>query len=295
MNSDVADPAPHEGGLRIHQVSTLLGVPAPTLRSWERRYGLPTTVRSRGGHRRYMDNELRQLRLMRDEVAHGRRAADAALRVRMLLDDEDPAAAWITELLDASAGMQPRDIEAVLDRAEQELTLPRTVDAVLLPALRQVGNWWETGRCDVAQEHLTTETVRHWLSRRTVLGGDPTGPAVVLACGPRDQHSVGLEALAALLAPHRIQSHLTGARTPPDALLACMRRTRAAAAVVVSQLPTNRRASVEALTVAAQTERPLFYAGNAFLFATARKGVPGTYLGESISGAADRIVESVTR
>jgi hypothetical protein len=294
MNADVIDPGMREGGLPIQQVSALLGVPAPTLRSWERRYGLPTTLRSRGGHRRYSEAALRQLRLMRDEVAHGRRAADAALRVRMLVGGEDPAAAWITELLTVSQRMQPVELQLVLDRAEAELGLPAMVDAVLMPALRQVGNWWESGRCDVGQEHLTTEAVRQWLSRRAVLGADPTSPSVVLACGPRDQHTVGLEALAALIAPHGLQAHFTGARTPPDALLSCVQRTAAAGVVVVSHLPTNRRAAVEALNRVAPTRRPLFYAGNAFLFAAARKGVPGTYLGESLSSAADLLATSVT-
>ena len=68
-------------GLQIHQVSDLLGVPAPTLRSWERRYGLPTTDRSSGGHRRYSEEALVQLRLMRDEVARGRRAADVLVQL----------------------------------------------------------------------------------------------------------------------------------------------------------------------------------------------------------------------
>ena len=37
----------------------------------------------------------------------------------------------------------------------------------------------------------------------------------------------------------------------------------------------------------------LFYAGNAFLFPSARTGVPGTYLGESLSDAADLILDSL--
>jgi len=73
-------------GLSIRTVSEALGVPAPTLRSWELRYGLPTTLRSSGGHRRYSEEALNELRLMRDEVARGRRAGDAARAVRVLLD-----------------------------------------------------------------------------------------------------------------------------------------------------------------------------------------------------------------
>jgi methanogenic corrinoid protein MtbC1 len=293
MDSDVVDRKTQERGLPIQQVSTLLGVPAPTLRSWERRYGLPATVRSAGGHRRYSETELQQLRLMRDEVAHGRRAADAALRVRMLLNAERPGAMWVTALLAGSQRMRPTEIHNVLDRAEEKLGLPSTLDDVLMPAMRQVGNWWSSGTCDVGQEHLTTEAVRQWLSRRLVLGTDPSAPAVVLACGPRDQHSLGLESLAALLAARGLQSHLAGAHTPPDAMVSCVKRTNAGALIVVSHLPSHRRPTVEALKVATQLGRPLFYAGNAFLFAGARKGVPGTYLGESLAAATESVVSAL--
>jgi methanogenic corrinoid protein MtbC1 len=293
MDSDVVDRRALESGLPIHQVSALLGVPAPTLRSWERRYGLPATVRSAGGHRRYSETELQQLRLMRDEVAYGRRAADAALRVRMLLSAERPGAQWVDALLEGSRNMRPTEIQDVLDRAEAELGLPCTLDDVLMPAMRQVGNWWSTGACDIGQEHLTTEAVRQWLSRRLVLGTD-SAPAVVLACGPRDQHSLGLEMLAALLAARGLQSHLTGAHTPPDAMVSCLTRTNAGALVVISHLPSHRRPTVEALKVATRVGRPLFYAGNAFLFAGARKGVPGTYLGESLAEAAALVAGALT-
>jgi DNA-binding transcriptional MerR regulator len=59
------DASPGEEALSIQTVSERLGVPAPTLRSWERRYGVPDTPRSPGGHRRYSAEALNQLRRMR--------------------------------------------------------------------------------------------------------------------------------------------------------------------------------------------------------------------------------------
>jgi hypothetical protein len=82
--------------LAIKEAGELLHVPAPTLRSWERRYGLPTTARSAGGHRRYTSEALNQLRLMRDEIAIGRPAADSARWVRGLLEVTNPPASEST-------------------------------------------------------------------------------------------------------------------------------------------------------------------------------------------------------
>lgn len=52
------DPPVADTGLSINEASRLLRVPAPTLRSWERRYDLPTTGRTPGGHRRYLAGDL---------------------------------------------------------------------------------------------------------------------------------------------------------------------------------------------------------------------------------------------
>ena len=294
MATDAREPTVADG-LQIQQVSHLLGVPAPTLRSWERRYGLPTTHRSSGGHRRYSDDALMELRLMRDEVARGRRAADAARAVRELLEPGGPGTALVQELLAASQRMEPGAIRGVLDRANDELGLAITLDHVLMPAMRQIGAWWETGRCDVAQEHLTTEVARGWLARMTSLAPVPAHERpVLLACGPRDLHTLGLEALAGLLTHRQHGCRVLGARTPERTLVTAAVATEAVAVVVVSHLATQRRPAVAALRAVAATGRPVFYAGNAFLFPAARGDVPGTYLGDSLATAADVIAAALT-
>lgn len=283
-------------GLAIQQVSDLLGVPAPTLRSWERRYGIPATPRSDGGHRRYSTDALHELRLMRDEVARGRKASDAARSVRALLDTDNPAQARVQRLLAASHRLEPRTVRQVLEDARAELGLGATLDEVLMPTMRQIGSWWESGHCDVAQEHLTTEAARGWLSWLVSIAPAPAHPApVLLACGPRDLHTLGLEALAALLAQEGIATRSLGARTPQRTLLAAVVATEAPAVVVVSHLPTQRRPAVEALLAVAGTGPLVFYAGNAFLFPDSREGVPGSYLGVNLTGAAAMIRERLLR
>ena len=81
-SDSAADGAPSEAGdeqLTIQQASTILNLPAPTIRSWERRYGVPHADRSSGGHRRYTRDQLDQLSRMRDLIAQGRRPVEAAL------------------------------------------------------------------------------------------------------------------------------------------------------------------------------------------------------------------------
>ncbi len=290
------DPSGTSDGLSIKEAGRFLGVPGPTLRSWERRYGLPTTSRSAGGHRRYQSVQLRQLGLMRDEIAIGRPASDAARWVRGILDEGNPGLARVHEVLDASNRLDSVAIRSVLDTARAEVGLAAALDEVVMPAMRQVGAWWETGGCDVGQEHFTTEVVRGWLAKINTLAPVPTAGNgnVLLATGPGDFHTLGLEALGALLAEYRTASRSLGARTTLRVLLAATAATPDPLVVIVSHLASQRRSAIASLEAATDAGFPTFYAGNAFLFPGSRKRVPGTYLGESV-GEAAKLIDRCSR
>jgi DNA-binding transcriptional MerR regulator len=278
----------------ISEVSQRLGVPMPTLRSWELRYGIPGTTRESGKHRRYSPAELHALRLMRDEIARGTRAGAAARAVKASLRQSGPAAGLVTAVLKASDQHDAVAIRNQLDAATRELGLLGCLDDVLFPALRQVGVWWQVGRCDIEQERLTTEAVRAWLDRLTSYAPNPTHPRpIVLACGPGDVHSVGLEALCLSLRQERWSCRLLGARTAPIALTTAVLANRAVAVVVASHLASARQRAVTALQDVAGLGVEVFYAGNAFATPRSRSKVPGTYLGPRLAGATERIVTAL--
>src|SRR3954447_13935490 len=70
-----------EPGYGIGAVARRLGVPAPTLRTWNLRYGIGPSRRSPGGHRRYDVGDLRRLEEMNRLIRTGVPAADAAREV----------------------------------------------------------------------------------------------------------------------------------------------------------------------------------------------------------------------
>lgn len=287
-------PANTGTGLSIQAVSDLLQVPAPTIRSWERRYGVPTTVRSAGGHRRFFPAEISVLRQMRDEIARGRRPVDAAALVRSAAETVSPHQSLIDDFLRAAHRLDSQGVNAALDQAREQLGVEQAVCGVLLPAMRQIGIWWQRGQCDVAHEHLATETSRGWLNRLLYLGSAAWQPeVVVLACGPRDFHTIGLEGLGVLLGQRGWACRLLGARTPVRSLVTAVQGSEAAAVVLVSHLAVVRRSAVEALRAAQLTDALLFYAGNSFISPQARKGVPGTYLGESLGEAAGTVTSAL--
>lgn len=297
------DPAPTSaaeqsahGTVPIAEVSRQLGIPLPTLRSWEIRYGIPPISRESGRHRRYSADDLHMIRLLRDEINRGQQAAKAARTVHELLSAEGEIALAVARVLKASAEMSPAGLREAFDLAADALGLASCIDDVILPSMRQVGTWWETGRCDVDQERLTTETARTWLDRRSALAPPPTFTRpVLLACGPSDLHTIGLESLALLLREQGRPCRVLGARIRPEVLVDATRAADAAAVVLVSHLATGRRRAIAVLDRIHDLGVPTFYAGNAFLSTRSRQGVPGQYLGNHLTTAADTVVAALAK
>jgi MerR family transcriptional regulator, light-induced transcriptional regulator len=275
--------------LKTSEVSSLIGVPVPTIRSWERRYGWPSPRRTDGGHRRYTAEEVKQLRLLRDEVTAGRSAQQAVVLLRRLAMRRKKE--YSDRLVAGALALDEQHIRAALEEASSTLTIEQTIDGVVLPALKEIGTKWERGICDVAGEHLASARIRLWLG--DVLEQSrpiTTARTLVVSTGPADFHSIGLEAFSVFLARRGWNPLVLGALTPVASLVEAVRRLNADGAVVVCHLGVTRRAALESIrAVAALPGADVYYAGNGFAAARARRGVPGTYLGTDMAAASDLI------
>ncbi|MEP6600169.1 MAG: B12-binding domain-containing protein [Actinomycetota bacterium] len=213
-----------------------------------------------------------------------------------MIDDveADRVQSFRDDLLTRAVAGDPVGMCAQLDRATAMFSLGTCIDGVLLPALREVGSRWQAGIVDVETERLTTETVRAWLERLTALAPEPSpAPPLLLACGPGDQHSVGLEALAVLLRYDRRRCRILGARASPRALTIAVKASEPSAVVVVSHLATMRVHAVQSLQAMVGLGPVLFYAGRSFDGVRARVDLPGTYLGTNLHDACGLILAAV--
>lgn len=119
----------------IGAVSRLLGIPVPTLRSWEDRYGLVRPERSSGGQRLFSRNDVERLRFISEQVQAGMQPADAhrmledrsagevstmapdGRRLLILLAERDPYAAEFAEYFLRTEGY---DVRMSFDALEAE-------------------------------------------------------------------------------------------------------------------------------------------------------------------------------
>ena len=259
----------------------------------ERRYGFPAPARTAGRHRRYSADEVDQLRGLRDAIAQGRPAREAVDVVRARSEERVRRDPRIDVLLKAAVDLDTAEVQATLERLEVDPGIEGGVVDVVLPAMQEVGARWKAGVCDVATEHALTDTVRRWLARWTAFTPVQDRRPVVLACGPKEMHSVGLEAFGLFLARRGQPVLMLGALTPVEALRRAVVETRARAAVVVAQRGIERRSTLAAIqTIHPLVGRRTFYGGGAFATASARRGVPGVYLGTDLAAAADLVSAS---
>jgi DNA-binding transcriptional MerR regulator len=207
----------------------MTGIPQPTLRAWERRYGLPRPERTTSGYRMYSAHEVSQAQEMRRLCESGMAAAEAAALVRSgggaPPDAVTPAVvgdayrAAIDALMDAVLRFDDQGIELVLRRALFLGSTGTLVDRIFVPALREIGDRWYAGELSVAQEHLVTHrlsTVLRDLLRLSA-GGD-SGATVVLASFADDEHELGLLCTAIRCSLWGLRPVILGARTPPAAI-----------------------------------------------------------------------------
>jgi methanogenic corrinoid protein MtbC1/transposase-like protein len=278
--------------LTVGAAARRLGIAAPTLRSWERRYGLRPSARSAGGHRRYSPEDLARLRAMLRLVDQGVPTAAAAASVRdRIYPVQSPTVTSATSVADGTRTRSPGvfnpppvrrsarartggpgkladlfELANAMDGDRLTHEIARSLDksgaveawtSRLMPLLVEVGDQWErTGAC-VEVEHLASDAVAGGLryhTRRAVerIKPDESERAVVLACLEREDHALPLLAVAAALAERGIKVRTLGAATPVDSLSEAVRRIRPAAVFIWSSAPAT--ADREALRRLARTK-----------------------------------------
>lgn len=255
-NEPVVDAAEPDAAISVAEAAARVGLTAATLRTWHRRYGLAPSVRTSGGHRRYDTTDIARLRVVQQMVAGGVPPGEAVtacleLSAEALRDTvpppADPGRAGGGHVLALPGG---DEAQRGLARAAVSLDAPaitRTVtelisrhgvvpawEAVVVPVLVALGERWQRTRRGVEIEHVTSDAVIAALQAHGSAPESARRP-VLLTCVPEEQHTLPLLALQAALRDVGQPAVLLGARVPPEALQAAVRRLRPRALVLWAQ------------------------------------------------------------
>ncbi|MDH3194661.1 MAG: B12-binding domain-containing protein [Acidimicrobiia bacterium] len=167
-----------------------------------------------------------------------------------LLDGDEPGAWSIIEAALTSGG-QPRDI----------------YERGLLPALRSIGERWEGGRIDIADEHraslIATRLVGR-ISPRFTPRGRRRG-SIILGSPPGDAHHLGGTMLADLLRLDHFNVDDLGANTPAESFVHAVKQTSDLVAVGISAFAPENEEAIERTVGMIKTASsvPVFLGGGA--------------------------------
>lgn len=226
---------PGPGLMTIGTLSQETGIPVPTLRTWERRYGQPEPLRRPSGHRLYPATAVPRLQQVALLLRQGHRAAtllalaesqlEALTHASEVVRDPSPGTA-VSEL----PGVVERGIDVLLrallrlDRGVLlgELRLEwarlgplRFLTEVAGPFMAAVGEGWHNGELEIRHEHFAAACVDGLLKElRDPYDHTSAGPRVVTATLPGDQHEGGLLMAALVIAVRGRQVLYIGADTP---------------------------------------------------------------------------------
>jgi MerR family transcriptional regulator, light-induced transcriptional regulator len=226
------------------------GVPADTLRAWERRYGVPNPPRTQGNQRLYSDRDIALITWLRDQTRQGLSISQAVtlLKVETPSDVTNPSDDIESDRLRLSGSTRgvvtssrtgddrlgeyrDRVIAALAafdtgaaDRAIEEAIALAAVDDVcryvLAAAMIEIGHRWQQGEVRIVVEHFSSSFVMRKLSSLFNLSLPQHGRGPIVAATVEGElHELGLLLTCLVLSRHGFKIVYIGPNLPLEELL----------------------------------------------------------------------------
>lgn len=296
------------------EVEARTGVPATTLRQWERRYGFPHPARNASGYRLYSPGDVAAIQYMQSQLQSGVPASRAAELTVQAMAGSGPAptpqdraapepdraapeqgrsgAQWSALLTQALIDSDTDRAAAVLSEAHTQIPVEVVMTDVISPTMIEIGARWERGEITVAHEHQATAFLRSRISGLMDVAGVQAGfgPLVVAACAPQEQHELGLMMLTLALRRRGVRVAYLGANVPLGDLAVYARQREARAVLLALNGPWALESTLEHLRDLDGLNVPLFV-GGALLNSQPHlaRTLRGEYAGPDAPSAAQQI------
>ena len=242
----------HEQPISIGAVSSSTGIPISTLRTWERRYGFPTSERSEGGQRLYNRDIIRHLRLINDALKQGFRPKQVMSlpleELQNLVGSSVEQTVWegmteIKEWLEYTKNLDGESLDAGFQTCFSHLGLLKFMTDRLVPFLEIMGKSWSEGTLEVYQEHFASQRIldfltHNWRNLSDRIKGNTK--SVICAGLPQEQHYLGLHMAATVSALYGFKVIFLGPKTPEVDIQACAIQTKAQAVFLSISITTPK-------------------------------------------------------
>jgi DNA-binding transcriptional MerR regulator len=214
----------NEEKITIGVVERETGFSKDLLRTWERRYGFPTPVRSDNDEREYSIGDLDRLKTIKKLLDNGMRPG----KVIHLSDDElaasaaslqqKPSEGDMATIMQAIQLLKGNDLEAFSSFLTNILItqgLERFITRVAAPLNQAIGNAWFRGELNVFHEHCYSARIEMLLGRaQSFLPATTAPPLILLTTLSGEQHYLGLLMARIVMLLERANAVFLGPQLP---------------------------------------------------------------------------------
>jgi len=242
MNNKNTNPAIFNIGV----VERRTGIKADLVRAWERRYKAVVPQRTPMDRRLYTEADIRKLELLRDLVQQGHRISHIAslpspelealvqppeqeLNEGGSLSEQANAEEHMGVCLKAIENLDSHTLTLALEHASFAFGRMRLVESLLVPLMSRVGQLWQQGQLDPAQEHMATATIRNFISSYLTLSAPGNAPVLVVSTPVGQQHELGAIICAATASACGWRVAYLGPSLPARSILLAAHRLNAKA------------------------------------------------------------------
>jgi DNA-binding transcriptional MerR regulator len=189
--------------LSIKELESLSGIKAHTLRIWEQRYGILKPERTDTNIRYYNNDDLKRILNISLLNHNGYKISKIAeysyeqllLEAEKFLNDFTKESYQIENLTLCLMDLDDDRFEKTVNSSIIHFGFENTIEKILFPFLRQMGNMWQVGMINPAQEHYISNLIR----QKLIVGIDKLSPnpiqqpKTILFFLPNDElHEMGL-------------------------------------------------------------------------------------------------------
>jgi DNA-binding transcriptional MerR regulator len=299
------------------------GIKPDTLRAWEKRYGLPTPKRTKGGHRLYSAYDIEVVKWLMQRQEEGLTISRAVKLWRQLEQDGlNPLA--LHEAVQGNGRNAPETHKlplagSRLDKLRQEwlaaiynfdeaaseqilaqafaLFPPETVCLeLLMKGLAAIGQQWYEGEATIQQEHFASALAMRRLHTLLAAAPPPTLPErIIVACPPQEDHTFSPLLLSLMLRYRGWHVIYLGANVPLERMETTLETVHPDLVLLTAQQLHTAASMLEIARFLYNQHVPLAFGGLIFnLLPSLKERIPGHFLGNDLA-EVPQVVENLLR
>lgn len=281
------------------------GIKAHKVRSWEKKYGLPRPVRSKGGHRIYTEHDIsivkwlmarleegmtigRATQLWHNIEAKGEEPSECfptkVNELNQIFENGNPLADLRQAWIDSCLNFDDASTDKYLTQAFAIYPIKMVCIEILQKGMSHIGDLWFQNKATVQQEHFASAKALKQLNTLVATAPPPTRRGrLIMTCPPHEEHTFSILLLTLLLRYQGWHVIYLGANLPIAQLKATVEFIRPDLVIFAAQRLETAASLAKATKLLAQLKIPAAFGGAVFnLIPSLRHHVDGHFLGETV-------------